>query len=79
MRLTRLPSRIAQRAASKVRLQPDAMVGGTLNVEFLRLLGPLHDEAEPCGGILPHQLVDHAIGDDLTRQSQLSTAAASSG
>src|SRR5262245_66483485 len=36
-----------------------------LDVQLLRLFGPLHDELEPRGRILAHELVDHAIGDDL--------------
>src|SRR5690348_7306165 len=37
----------------------------TLDVQLVRLLGAIHDDAEPSGRVLPHQLVDHAIGNDL--------------
>src|SRR5262245_35272071 len=36
-----------------------------LNVKLLRIFRSLHDETEPCRRILPHQLVDDAIRDDL--------------
>jgi hypothetical protein len=35
------------------------------DVQFLGLVSALHDEAEPGGCILAHQLVDDAVGDDL--------------
>ena len=49
---------------------PLAMVRGlsprnNLEIEFLRLFGAIHDEAEPRRCVLAHQLVDDAIGDDL--------------
>src|SRR4051794_7407085 len=33
-----------------------------LDIQFLGLVGALHDEAEPRGRVLAHQLVDDAIG-----------------
>src|ERR687897_817191 len=35
------------------------------NVELDGFLRTLHDETEPCRGILAHQLVDDPVGDDL--------------
>ena len=43
------------------------MSSRVLHVQLFRLLRALHDELEPRGRILPHQLVDDAIGDDLIR------------
>ena len=34
-------------------------------IEFFRVFRAFHDEAEPRRRILAHQLVDHAIGDEL--------------
>src|ERR1019366_8686471 len=36
-----------------------------LDVKFLSLVRPLHDEAEPGRCVLAHQLVDHPVGDEL--------------
>ena len=36
-----------------------------LNIQPLRLVCAVHDEAEPSGGILPHELMDHPVSRDL--------------
>ena len=37
----------------------------SLDVELLGVFGAVHDEAEARRRVLAHQLVDHAIGDEL--------------
>ena len=50
-----------------------------LDVQFLRLFRAVHDEAEARRGVLAHQLVDDAIGDDLIGDLDAQQPAASSG
>src|SRR5580765_9054427 len=55
-------STIATTRTQRVRA---ALTERPLDVELLRIFGSLHDETEPGRGIFPHELVDHAVGDDL--------------
>jgi hypothetical protein len=51
----------------------DAWPGRVPDVDLAGVFRPLHDEAEARRGILPHQLVDHAVGDELIGTSTRSS------
>src|SRR6266542_7011038 len=74
------PTPARARSALRASRGPQALAGNlrkprSLHVELLGFLRSIHDEPEPRRRIYPHQLVDHAVGNDVVEDLDAQQAA----